>query len=133
MTIATSFVSYMESLGVGTFGQDIFIGETPNSNKVQDSIWWIIESGGSKLTKAFTGESIRQYTLFVYYRDRNYATISEKLFDFSERVSCSSCVELQGFETLEIEVTQFPTDQDLDSEDRKVGLLQINIKIYKSC
>ena len=133
MTIAKSFVSYLETLGVGTFGQDIFIGEAPSSNKVTDPIWWVVESGGTKLVKAMTGESIKQYSLNLYRRDRDYKLLSEALFDLEEAISCSDCLQLQDFNTVEIEVISFPIDQDLDSEDRKVGLLQINIKTYKEC
>ncbi len=133
MTIAESFVDYLEEKGVGTFGQNIFIGEAPMTNKVTDPIWWVIESGGSKLVKAMTGESIKQYTLNLYRRDRDYKLLSQTLFDLGEELSCSNCVQLQDFETVEIEVTSFPIDQDLDSEDRKIGLLQINIKTYKEC
>lgn len=133
MTIAEAFVEYIETLGVGTFGQSIFIGEAPSSNKVNDPIWWVVESGGNKLVKAMTGESIKQYTLNLYRRDRDYELLSQALFDIEESISCSNCIQLQGFQTIEIEVISFPIDQDLDSEDRKIGLLQINIKTYKEC
>ena len=133
MTIAESFVDYMEELDVGTSGQNIFIGETPPSNYVDDNLWWVIQSGGSKTLKAFTGESIKQYSLLVYNRGRDYGLVSSRLSNLEETLNCPSCVELDGYEVLEMEVVQFPTDQDLDSEDRKVGLLQINIKTYKEC
>lgn len=133
MTIAESFVEYLQDNGVGTPGQNIFIGETPPSTKSPDSIWWVIESGGQKLIKAFTGESIKQYSLLVYRRGRNYGEVSNALFNLEELISCSGCLELSGFETIEVEVVQFPIDRDLDSEDRKIGLLQVNVKTYKSC
>lgn len=133
MTIAESFAEWMDDQGIGVPGQNIFIGETPPSTYVDDGIWWIIESGGSNLTKAFTGEKIKQYSLQVFYRDRNYGSVSSTLSNFEKLVSCSGCLNLEDYETLEVEVIQFPIDQDLDSEDRKVGLLQINIKIYATC
>lgn len=133
MSVADSFVDYMSQLGIGIPGQSIFIGETPPSNHTVDNIWWIIESGGSKLQKAFTGESIKQYSLLVYNRGRSYGDVSSRVSALEEILNCPSCVKLDGYNVLEMEVVQFPTDRDLDSEDRKVGLLQINIKTYKEC
>lgn len=133
MTIIEAFSKYMQTIGVGTLGQDIFIGEAPSSKKAQDSLWWVLDSGGSRLSINKTGESVKQYTLNVYYRDRDYKAVTDKMFEFEESISCSNCAQLEGFQVVEIEVVTFPTDQDLDSEDRKVGLLQVNIKIYKEC
>lgn len=133
MTIIESFCKYMETLGVGTLGQDIFIGEAPSSKKAQDSLWWVLDSGGSRLSINRTGESLKQYSLNVYYRDIDYKQVAEKMFEFEESISCSNCAQLEGFQVVEIEVISYPVDQDLDSEDRKVGLLQVNIKTYKSC
>ena len=133
MTIADSFVDSMSQLGVGVPGQNIFSGETPPSNHTSDNIWWVIESGGSKIQKAFTGESIKQYSLLVYNRGRDYGAVSSRVSALEEVLNCPSCVTLNGYNVLEMEVVQFPTDRDLDSEDRKVGLLQINIKTYKEC
>lgn len=133
MTIIESFCKYMQTLGVGTLGQDIFIGEAPSSRKAQDSLWWVLDSGGSRLSINRTGESIKQYSLNVYYRDIDYKAVAEKMFEFEESISCSNCAQLEGFQVVEIEVISYQVDQDLDSEDRKVGLLQVNIKTYKSC
>lgn len=133
MTIIESFCKYMETLGVGTLGQDIFIGEAPSSKKAQDSLWWVIDTGGSRLSKNYTGETIKQYSLSVYRRGIDYKNVKEALYAFEESIGCSDCAQLEGFQVIEIEVISFPIDQDLDAEDRKVGLLQINIKTYKEC
>jgi len=134
MTILDSFANYMvDTIDELTLGQNLFLGEVPNSKKVEDKVWWIVDSGGGILTKTFTGSSIKQYTMNVYYRGRDYKTVKDGMYAFEEAVSCSGCVQLEGFQTVELEVISFPVDQDLDSEDRKIGLLQINIKTYKEC
>jgi hypothetical protein len=133
MNIIEAFVEYLETLGVGTFGQNIFIAEAPSSNKVPAAIYWVTDNGGQPLVKNFTGEQIKQYTFFIYRRDRNYKLVKDALYNLEEQISCSGCFQLTGFETIEIEVISFPIDNDLDSEDRKVGLLQVNIKTHKSC
>ena len=133
MSIAESFVNYLENLGVGIFGQDIFIGEAPSSNKVQDSIIWIIESGGNNVKKVATGESLKQYSMNIYKRDRNYKLVKDSMLELEELLNCNQCIQLDDYETIEIEVVSFPIDRDLDSEDRKIGLIQVNITIYKKC
>lgn len=131
MTLTESFVEFLETQGIPTSGQDLYIGKVPNSLKTKDPVYWIITSGGIPIQTLSTGEKIKQYTIYIYYRSRSGRDVEQKLFDLEELLNCSRCVDLNGFETVGIEVTQFPIDQDLDSEDRKVGLIQINIKTYK--
>lgn len=133
MTISDAFVEYMESKGVGVFGQNIYKNEAPSSNKAPDGIWWLVNNGGRPLARNLSGERVEEFSLLLYRRDRNYELVEKELFNFGELLSCESCVQLQGFKITEITVVSFPTDQDLDSEDRKVGLLQINIRTYKTC
>lgn len=133
MTVAQSLAAYMQVLGVGTLGQDIFIGKAPSSNEVPDTIWWLIENGGAPVRRNKTGESMKSYQVLVYKRDRDYRQIQEDLFSLEEDLNCSGCVELDGFDAVDIEVNSFPIDDDLDSEDRKIGLLQVTITTYKEC
>lgn len=133
MTIARSFVTFLETLGLGTFEVDIFIGDAPSSQNVPDSIWWLIVNGGSPELKASTGELVKNYQIQIYYRNRNYQTVYDNMFTLEEQLNCDGCTQLDGFETIDIEATTFPVDNDLDVEDRKVGLLQANIRTYKTC
>ena len=65
-------------------------------------------------------------------RDTDPEWVDDTLADLTEKVSNSNCLELEGFEVYETpEVTGFPADQDVDSVDRSVGLLQVNVKTYK--
>lgn len=133
MTIVDAFIQYMEEEGVGTFGQNIYYGEAPSSNDTPDGLWWIVDAGGRKTLKLKTGEAIKEYVFNLYRRDKNHKLVKDALFSFEESLNCSSCVNLQGYQAVEIEVISFPIDQDLDSEDRKIGLLQINIRVYREC
>lgn len=98
-----------------------------------DSLWWIIDSGGSPLSRNQTGETTKEYQVQIFYRDRNYKSVKNKLFSLEEDMNCDGCTQLSGFETVDMEATTFPIDNDLDSEDRKVGLLQVTITTYKEC
>lgn len=140
MTLAGAFTIYLASVTGSTFGQDLFSGQAPSSNstlpngsQVPDALWWFTTSGGAPETKLVSGEKVNSYLIEVNYRNRDGQTVEQKLHDLEEALNCAGCVELTGFETFEIEATTFPVDQDWDSEDRKVGLLQATIRIYKSC
>jgi hypothetical protein len=129
MTITQAFVAYMESLALGTLGETIFIGAAPLD--APDAIFWIINSGGAPLGTNQTGEKRKQYILSVYYRSRSAEGVDEILQSLEETINIGQCTQLQDFDTIDIEASSFASDQDLDNEDRTVGLLQITITTYK--
>lgn len=130
MNIAKSFVDYMEYLGYGTFGTNIFIGVVPQESK--NACWWVFKSGGSSVRKNSTGERTKEYNLSVYYRDTDAEQVYELMQEFEEEINSKGCVQLDGYDTIEMEATTFPTDQDLDNEDRVIGLLNIKITVYQN-
>lgn len=133
MTLSKSFALYLQGLGIATLGQDLIIGRAPSSKEVADDLWWILSNGGGPLSKNQTGEMRKQYSILVYRRGKNYREIDEQLSQLEEDLNCDRCTQLEGFDTIDIEATAFPTDDDLDSEDRKVGLLQVTVTTYKEC
>ena len=133
MNIAETFATYLQTLGIATLGQTLFVGNAPSSNRVSDSIYWIVESGGSPLSQNKTGETIKSTTLEIYYRDINYKNVYDKLNSLEDSLTCSGCVQLNGFDIIKIDVVSYPIDQDLDNEDRKIGMLQVNLVTYKEC
>lgn len=133
MTISQSFVKFIEEKGYGVFGQNIFLYRVPNSLKTQTELLWIIPSGGQPIATNKTGELIKEYQFLVYYRSNSAEKVDLVLSDIEEVLNCSSCVNLEGFELVSIKVTQFPADQDLDSENRMVGSLQATVQVYKGC
>lgn len=133
MNIVEAFAEYLQTLGIATLGQDLLIGRAPSSTERSDNEWWLISNGGSPIKKNKTGESMKNYQFEIYYRNRDYKTVDDEMLHLEELLNCDGCTQLTGFDTVDIEATVFPTDDDLDSEDRKVGLLQANITIYKEC
>lgn len=133
MNIAESFAELLETLTGSTLGQDLFIGQAPSSNKVPSSIWWIVASGGNRDTDLVTGESVKSYSIEVYYRSRDYKTVYNAMQTLEEDINCDGCVQLDGYDTLDVKASVLSIDSDLDSEDRKVGLLQVNLTIFKEC
>lgn len=131
MNIAEAFATYLENESIATIGQDLFIGEAPSSNKVPDSIYWVEASGGDTLRKLKTNGKMKSYLIEVRYRNRNYQVVYDRLNTLEELLNSGACTSLTGYETVDVEATTFPIDDDLDSEDRKVGLLQVTITTFK--
>lgn len=129
--LATSFATYLATTTSSTLGQDLFIGQAPSSNKVPDAVWTVTISGGDKEVRLKTGESVKSYLLEVRYRNRDYETVYNKLHDLEEDLNDGNCTQLSGFETISIEATTFPIDDDLDAEDRKIGMLVATVLTYK--
>ncbi len=131
MTIARAFADYMQDvLELGTFNTDIFIGTVPEGAPVKS--WWILSSGGTPIMKNKTGEKQKNYLLSVFLRDIDPENVDTLLQDLEWRINGKHCDGLEGYETIELEATGFQSDQDLDSEDRTVGLLQITATVYQS-
>lgn len=133
MTISRAFVKFLEDKGCGIFGQNIFLYRVPNSLKTQTELYWVIPSGGMKISTNKTGEAIKAYNFLIYFRSNEAKTVDETLSALEEMLNCSSCVKLDGFELVSINATQFPADQDLDSENRMVGMIQVQLSVYKGC
>lgn len=133
MTIARAFVDFLEKQGFGVFGQNIYLFRVPNSFKAESEILWIIPSGGSIVGRNRTGEQIKAYQFLVYYRSVSAEKVDIALSALEEQLNCSQCVKLNGFELVQVNTTQFPADQDLDAENRMVGLLRVQLEVYKSC
>lgn len=133
MSLVSAFATYLQGVTGTTLGQTLFIGQAPSSNKVADAIWWIVENGGSVIRKNATGEATKSYQFNVFFRSRDYEAIKDALYALEEDLNCDNCSQISGYDTIDIEATSFPIDNDLDSEDRKVGLLQVTITTYKEC
>lgn len=132
MNIAESLAKFIENNGFATLGQDLFIGGAPSSNQVIDC-WWIVNDGGSPLSKNSSGEMMKTYSLSIFRRDQDYKTILDSMFQLEEQLNCDRCSQLESFDTVDIEASVFPVDNDLDNEGRKIGLLQATITTYKEC
>ena len=133
MTLSQSFVKFLQQKGYGIPGQNMYLFRVPNSKKTETEILWIIPSGGSPIRKNRPGEMIKSYQIRIYYRSNSAEKVDEVLNELETTLNCSSCVNLEGFELVDIRVTQLPVDQDLDSENRMVGSINCQLQVYKSC
>ncbi len=128
MTLKRSFAAYMELKGFGVFGTDLFLNGAPQD--APEACWWVLATGGAPISENRTGEKLKKYVVSVYYRDLDAQIVDEKLHEFEEELNTQFCDQLEGFVTVDIEVTTFPTDQDIDVNERTVGLAQVSIQTY---
>lgn len=128
MNISASFAEYMEDILLGTVGTDIEVGGVPQD--APEACWWVIPQGGGPEQVNQTGEMLKNYVLNVYYRDTNQESVYNSLQLLEETVNSGNCTQLDGFDTISMQATSFATDEDIDSEERTVGLVQVTIKVY---
>lgn len=130
-TVSEAFVAYLENEGVGVFGVDLFLNQVPEN--APDDCWWVITGGGQPTQKLATGGRVKQYIVSVYHRAIKNKNVERELFELEETLNCASCVSLEGFDVIEISANQFPSDDDLDGEERRIGFLQVTVSLYKTC
>ena len=133
MTLTESFARFIEKQGYGTLGQNIYLWRVPNSKKTETELLWLIPSGGTLVSRNRTGEQIKAYQVLIYFRSNQAEKVDKVLNDLEAMLNCSQCVNLEGFELVDIRATQLPIDQDLDSENRMVGSINCQLQVYKSC
>lgn len=126
--IARDFVTYMESQDMGEFGEDIFIGGV--GIDAPDRSWWLISDGGVPVTKNSTGERQKRYTVSVYYRSDDHEDVANRLEAFERLINSKQCFSLENYDIIEVEATVFPSDNDLDSEERTVGMIEVSLIVY---
>lgn len=129
MNITRSFIDYMISAGFGTaFNTDVFIGGVPQ--EAPTASWWLTSAGGGVVGKNVTGEKTKTYLVSVFYRNTDGEDVYNELQALEIELNKPNCVQLSGFDTIEIEAILFPTDNDIDLEERTVGTIQVSIKTY---
>ena len=130
--IEQDFAAWIETLVSATLGQDLWIGEVPSSLQTQDNVWWIVSDGGVPVNKNQTGERTKSYQYLIYRRGTNYKTVSQDLYSLEDTIHSQRCITLSDeYECIDIEATTLTVDEDLDLEDRKVGMLRATLTIYK--
>lgn len=133
MTISKAFVDLLQKKGYGVFGENIYLYRVPSSLKTPVELLWVIPSGGYPTQSSITGSAIKTYNFIVRFRSRDAKKVDEVMNDLEAMLNCASCVELEGYDLVGIRATQYPTDDDLDSEDRMIGSISVEVQVYKSC
>lgn len=130
MNVTDDFTNYLTTVTGATLGQDLWIGIAPSTNEVTDPVWWVRSSGGIK-NKTSTGEAMKQYVVNVYYRSKSIKDVYDQLQSLEETINSDGCTQLTNYDTVDIEAQVLTVDEDLDNQDRMVGVLEILLTIYK--
>lgn len=139
MTLVTAFADYLQSIGVATRGEDLFTSRAPSSKALDiaghnaNRIFWVKSAPGAPPERSVNGPQRQFHGIDLYHRDLSADAVDETLQMLSDKLSCPGCVHIPGFDVLEIEVEGPWSDQDLDNEERTVGLLQLTITTEKEC
>lgn len=128
MNITHDFANWLEENNFGTLGTDIFIGATPKD--APDSCILVLSGGGNSQIKNKTGEKVKKYLITLIYRSTNAEEVYNTLQNIEETIN-ENQITLLNYDTIEAECVGFPTDQDIDNEERTKGILQISLLIYK--
>lgn len=131
MNIVEAFAGWMEDESIATLGQDMFISRARTSTTVPDAIYWLTAAGGSSGDRNVNGGRQTTSTVNVFYRNTNPKTVYDNLATLADLVNGAECPSLSGFDVVQVETTGPYTDEDLDDENRTVGLLVVTITIYK--
>lgn len=128
-TVSESFIKWLEDNNVAAFGSDLYLSQVPLD--APNRCYWVLTNGGSPISSNRTGEKVKQYFVSVYHRSTKAKEVERNLFALENLINSPGCLQLEGFEVIEIEASTYPTDVDLDNEQLRVGMLQVNIQIYK--
>lgn len=129
MNIVEAFIEYMIAAGFGTaLGTDVFIGSVPQD--APSTAYWLTTAGGGILSKNATGEKQKSYLLQVFYRNMDAEDVYNELQELEIELNKPNCAQLTGFDTIEMEAVSFPTDNDIDLEERTVGVIQVVVRTY---
>ena len=128
-TVGEAFIKWLEDTGIGIFNENLFLGNLPL--RAPDESWLVVVSGGNPELVTADGGMIKVYTFNVYRRSLAGKEIERKLFSLEESLNRAECVNLQGFETIYSRATQFAQDIDLENENRRIGLVQAQIRLFK--
>lgn len=131
MTIKRALAQFMQDSGFGVYNTDLFLGSIPVERKLAAG-WWILGGGGAPIIKNQTGEKAKAYILTVFYRDSDAEIVDQKLQSLEEKVNSKGCLDLDNYETIEMEATGFQSDSDIDLEDRTIGSVEVTITVYQS-
>ena len=128
MNLPRQIATLLESNGFGTFGIDIFIGGADYGTP--DKCLWITLAGGANAIEPITGEKLKDYIVTIYARGVGTESVYETIESIEAFFNSKDCIEISGYTLIDISTLSFPVDSDLDSEDRKIGTLEVRVSIH---
>lgn len=128
-TVNTSVIDFIQGIGCGIFGETLFFGRVPNSNKVDTKLWWLIPTGGRPSKHNVTGEDTLAYEYDIKFRDIDLRAVEQEMFRITKEITGAHCYNLDDFTTINIELSSIPR-YDEDIEGRVHGTLSFRVTVY---
>lgn len=129
-TVNSDVLNYVQFIGCGTFGTDLFFGRVPNSNKTTTKLWWLSQTNLNQTKHNVTGEDSLRYQYELHYRSTSLQDVDEEMFRITKEIVGSHCYELDNFHTIEINLVSAGQRTDIDSEGRVVGTVVFTVSVY---
>lgn len=129
-TIGKDIISYVESIGCGTFGVDLFYGRVPDSKKTVTNLWWIESNGSAVDRHNVTGEDTLSYRFSLYYRNTRVEYVEEKIYQATRSILASHCYNLNNHRTIDIEYITSTPGSFFDEENRVYGVVSFSATVY---
>lgn len=131
-TVSKAFRQWISAHGFGNADEEegnIYINQIPDD--APDNAWWLVTAGGDVSELLVTKESIQEFVIQVFYRDKSGEVVEHDLFALNQSVNKREWKELNGFDLYSIQASM-PEDNDKDVENRPQGTLSVAIQIYVS-
>lgn len=129
MNIVEALGDYIENEGFATFDVDMFIGGA--SLDMPDDCIWLLSGGGNVTDKNISSGKFKTYVMPIFVRGTVQKDVYDKAQALEELINDYECTDLDGYDTIELEATSFPIDEDLDGENRVVGVVEVTATIYR--
>lgn len=129
-TVNSDVINYLQSIGCGSFGIDLFFGRVPQSTKTPVDLWWVVPNSSNVTQHNVSGEDTIEYHYELYYRSMSVQKVSEKLFQASKEIVGSHCYNLDNFHTIEVKLESVNQPTLKDSEERLIGNIVFTVTVY---
>lgn len=129
-TVNNDIIKYAEYIDCGRFGENLFFGRVPDSNKTPTALWWIVPTRGYPTRHNVTGEDTILYNYDLSYRNMSLEKVDQELFRITKEVVSSHCYDLDNFHTLNVQLTSVDPRYSVDSEGRVIGTLSFAVTVH---
>lgn len=129
-TVNEDVLTYVQMIGCGTFGVDLFYGRVPNSNKLPVALWWLVPHSVSVTNHNVTGEDSLTYRYELSYRDVSLKKVDHELFRITKEIVGSHCYNLDNYKTMDVRLVSVSPRFSMDIESRVLGSVLFSVKVY---
>ena len=126
-TIGVEFSNFICKLFGLEFGKNFFYPRVPDE---EAPVYWMTLMGSLLNRKLKTHQNIKEYVFVLNYRDVKAQNVDEKIFEIETVLNHLTCSKLEHFDLYEITTSNLGTYEDVDSEGRFKGSIQIVVKVH---